>query len=71
MCSENVEEEELQMKATEKDLRQMFQTTVNLCVHNGHMTPERACSYYRSGEILYILFTCVLKCLFNLLSNIF
>ncbi|XP_070762150.1 NACHT and WD repeat domain-containing protein 2-like, partial [Enoplosus armatus] len=43
------EEEEIKMKAKEEELRKVFQTSVNLCVHNGLMTPQRANSYYRSA----------------------
>lgn len=46
-----MEEEKINMKAKEEELRKLFHTIVSLCVHNGHMTPERAHSYYRSGEI--------------------
>ncbi|XP_034721604.1 NACHT and WD repeat domain-containing protein 2 isoform X2 [Etheostoma cragini] len=43
------DKEEIRMKAKKEELRKMLQTTVSLCVHNGVMSPERACSYYRSG----------------------
>lgn len=46
-----MEEAKIKTKAKEEELRKVFQTSVSLCVHNGRMTPERAHSYYRSGEI--------------------
>lgn len=54
------QEEEVKMKAKEDELLKVFQTTVSLCVHNGLMTPERAQSYYRSGEIDVYRCVCVL-----------
>lgn len=50
------------MKYREEELREWFHTIVSLCVHSGDMTPERAQSYYRSGEIYAVcLCECVLK----------
>ncbi|XP_076590539.1 NACHT and WD repeat domain-containing protein 2 isoform X2 [Chaetodon auriga] len=43
------EEEEVNTKAKEDELRKVFQTTVSLCVHSGLMSPERAQSYCRSA----------------------
>lgn len=50
------------MKAEEEELTKVFHTIVTLCVHNGCMTPERAHRYYRSGEILHLLYVCVCVC---------
>ncbi|KAI3354346.1 hypothetical protein L3Q82_018869, partial [Scortum barcoo] len=50
--------EEKEMMTEEEELRKVFQTAVSQCVHSGVMTPERAQSYYRSGEI----YICVPRC---------
>lgn len=47
------------MKAAEEELQKVFQSTVSLCVHHGLMTPERAHSYQRSGQMNAVHCMCV------------
>lgn len=42
--------------------KKLFQTAVSLCVLNGGMTPERAHSYCRSGELQNLLMQLFLNC---------
>lgn len=57
------------MKAAEEELRKVFQSTVSLCVHNGLMTPERARSYQRSGQMNAVHCMCVCECVGGVLLN--
>ncbi|XP_029374239.1 NACHT and WD repeat domain-containing protein 2 [Echeneis naucrates] len=46
---EDNEEDNSRIQAKEEELRKIIQTIVNLCVHNGQMSAERAQHYYRSA----------------------
>lgn len=48
--SEILEKEKIDIKVKEEELRKSFHTLVSLCVLKGHMSTERAHSFYRSGE---------------------
>ncbi|XP_058490281.1 NACHT and WD repeat domain-containing protein 2 [Solea solea] len=47
--SEISKEEQNEMKATEEELKKVFQIGASLCVHSGLLSPEKAVTYYRSA----------------------